>query len=677
MGKINLILGSVNTFSLGASNSRVDELYQNHLRPFIQAVYARPSIQLTMYYSGAMIDWLEENKSEYLTVLAEIFTQKRLEFLGGGYFDPIFPVIPKLDRIGQIEHLTTRIRQICGKRPHGAWLSNFFWEPDIPGTLHTAGIEYTFLDDTFFQRAGMEEKDLLYPAITEDQGKTLVVFPISGTGRSMFWKKSPEQLMEWIISQGDRNDGRVLGLVYDANISTGHEGDEAEQKKLWLDRFLDLLEEAQVKGLVETVLPPRLLKAAGYMTRAYFEAPTIEEVHGASVGQSITSSHGELQVLLPGINRLGYFAQKNVRHSLARYPEANLLYAKMQYIHSLVSQLKGDKYRKQASRESLWKAQNHAAYWHGPDGGLYRNLYRKAAYRNLIDSEKATREKGIFAPGVVSIDFDFDGVDELLYQGNELNAYIHCKGGMLFELDYLANPWNYADTCSRHPEMYHLSADEAEGYDAYPRRMFLDHFIKAGVSLDDFNRCNHVEQGSFLHDTYTVQSMDRESHTIVLSNRGSVDLDGRRLSLDMEKTYRFQKNHIMVKWQLRNTSQGRISSIFSPELNLGFASQDQGDLRVFTKEGKIRGEEIGPSSQVIQGYHDLSFHDQLRKVTLHVLSSHNDGFWMFPLVTSVKTTECIIHEYQATCLMPRWTIDLEPGAVFEADLELVFLKTGS
>ena len=70
------------------------------------------------------------------------------------------------------------------------------------------------------------------------------------------------------------------------------------------------------------------------------------------------------------------------------------MYAKMMYTNILVNQIKGDKYKKKAAKEELWKGQNSYAYWHGQHKGIYTNKLRKEIYRSLIEAERITRGPG-------------------------------------------------------------------------------------------------------------------------------------------------------------------------------------------------------------------------------------------------------------------------------------------
>jgi len=54
----------------------------------------------------------------------------------------------------------------------------------------------------------------------------------------------------------------------------------------------------------------------------------------------------------------------------------------------MVSLFRGDKPRKKASLEDIWKAQCGDLFWEGPLGGIFIPEARMSAYTALIDAEK-------------------------------------------------------------------------------------------------------------------------------------------------------------------------------------------------------------------------------------------------------------------------------------------------
>jgi len=64
-----------------------------------------------------------------------------------------------------------------GVTPQGMWLAERVWEPHLPKYLVEAGVEYISIDDYHFKKSGLKEEDLHGYYLTEEEGKSLKVFP--------------------------------------------------------------------------------------------------------------------------------------------------------------------------------------------------------------------------------------------------------------------------------------------------------------------------------------------------------------------------------------------------------------------------------------------------------------------------------------------------------------------
>lgn len=663
MKRIQLILGTVNSQALGAREEDIESTYQRAYRPALKTFYRYPQLNFTLYYSGVLLDWIDTVHSEFISALSEMMQTRRTELLVAGYYDPILPLIPKPDRLGQIEQMTTHLRKLFGRRPRGAWITQQIWEADIASSLKSAGVEYAFLDDYHFARAGFESRDMLRPCITEDQNKALTVFPVSNQFRDRFWKDSPASLVQEIIDLASETPGQVLSLLIDGEAGNWTGPEEEEGRGVWLNEFLGLILEKQQQRIIETVLPSKYMRKPAERSRGYFPATIWDEMQIWSRGPEARFTYAaRLGMLTSGTNRLGFFFGKEIRQAMARYKESNLMYCKMQYVHSLVNQIRGDKYRKNAGREELWKGQNNSAFWHGRIGGIYHNRLRKTLYSNLLKAERHTREKGIFAPSLFILDYDLDGIQEILYQGTEINAYVHLTGGMLFEFDYMVQPFNYLDTMARYPEVYHLPEHEAAGYDSYLRKAFIDHFLDKDLNITDFSRAAWEDQSDFAHTQYHIDDLKREGNSVRLSASSG--------GLSIKKHYSFVKAQIQVNYQVTNTSSVRIETVFSPEINLSFMSCDIEDLRVYRKEGRARGEEIGPGPRELPPSQEVYFEDLLNRAVLHCQLSQAAEWWSVPVYTMHAENGWWVSSYQSSCLMPRFPLVLEPGQSFEVSINL-------
>ncbi len=107
----------------------------------------------------------------------------------------------------------------------------------------------------------------------------------------------------------------------------------------------------------------------------------------------------------------------------------------MIHIQTLINQIRGDKYKKKSAQESLWAGQNFNLFNiinHNDSDAVERIKLRKKAYKYLIEAELSTRQQGVFIPSLIKTDFDLDGVEEYMFQGDEYNIYLHVDGASVF-----------------------------------------------------------------------------------------------------------------------------------------------------------------------------------------------------------------------------------------------------
>ncbi|MFW6292389.1 MAG: alpha-amylase/4-alpha-glucanotransferase domain-containing protein [Spirochaetota bacterium] len=669
MKNVRLIFGSTNSQPVGATDEEIEHVYQRSYKPFLRALYNAPQVPVTLHYSGQLLQWLEKHHSEYTDVLSEMVSRKQTELLGGGFYDPVLSLIPRPDRLGQIESLTTYLRKRFGRRPRGTWITEHVWEPSLASTLKSSGMEYVFLDDYHFIAAGLNGDHLFQPCITEDQGKTVIVFPVCHDLQLVARQGLPEDVIAFMNARASDTAGQVFVLMDEGEryAETTRADDGPTPRNLWLEHFVELLDENS--EWIDVVLPAQYLKEQRPRTRGYFPSASYEEMMYWSLTPERQEAYESLKRRFSH-GRNGYIFGGYFRQFLTRYAESNLMYAKMQYTHVLVNQIRGDKYRKQAAREELWKGQCHAAYWHGNHGGIYSNRLRKSVYRSLIEAEKKTRERGIFIPSVVTVDFDMDGVDEYLYQGQDLNAYVHTEGGVLFELDYLPISWNYLDTLARRRESYHTSEVEARGYDSHPRKSFVDHFFDSGATVDDFHRAAAQERGTFVDEIYRRDDGKRDTHVVALSVTGSVQTDDGNHRVRIAKRFGFKRSTIDVDYTIENASDHRLRTTFAPELNFAFLSQEVDSLRLFVSAGKAKPQEIGPEAQRVSAAGTVRLDDLVNGTTLRLALASETELWIAPVETVSHCQEGLETRYQSTSAVPRYPIDLDPGASFSTTISV-------
>jgi len=540
--KINLIIGSHAHVPSGAAESDFEYIYENKMRPFVSNLYRYSNIQAVLHYSGVLLYWVERNHPEFFMLIEDMVARKQAEILGGGFYEPCFPLIPLQDRIGQIELMTTYLRKHFGKRPLGCWIPGFVWEQHLAASLCASDMSYTFLSQEQFCLAGLHNSQLFQPCISEDQGKLITIFPVSMSLEKDLAKKSFSQVFVDFRNKlnencGNCNSDKIIS-VFPEKVSASVE----EAADTTWNRFFE--EISLSENIVETTLPAKILRNNKMYKKASF----------------------------PNSSALDYKLNENFspRRFLIDNAEANGIYSKMIFANVLINQLKGDKTRKLNAREELWKAQDSSIF--SPGNGQLRNELRKAAYSSLLRAEKLTRDKGKFISSLIQYDFDFDGVKEYLFQDAKLNCYIQLKGASVFELDYLPKDWNYLDCGSVNNER---------------RTAFADIITSCDAEINNNNsRFCYNEQ-------FEAAAQDRKGKSCF---KLSALLDGSPFSdIEINKCYLLKRDALSVTYSIKNSGKEKQKLKFIPELAFSFAGIGDEYVRFYTTDANGKDVHINQS----------------------------------------------------------------------------------
>ena len=155
-----LLLCIHNHQPVGNFDSVLEEASRKAYMPFLETLRRFPGIKVTLHYSGYLLRWLAENAPEVIRILMEMVSRGQVEILGGGMYEPILALLPERDRQGQLRAMAESVRGCFGRRPEGIWLAERVWEPDLAGSLSSAGARYLPLDDYHFLRAGLSSEEL-------------------------------------------------------------------------------------------------------------------------------------------------------------------------------------------------------------------------------------------------------------------------------------------------------------------------------------------------------------------------------------------------------------------------------------------------------------------------------------------------------------------------------------
>jgi hypothetical protein len=624
--KIYIILGSHNHLPHGSGDDEFEYLYHNEIKPLITALYKFPRIAMVFHYSGVLLYWIERRRPELFMLLEDLINRKQVELLGGGFYDPFFPLLPLPDKLGQIEMLTTYLRRHFGKRPQGCWLPALAWEQNLVGPLNTCGMGYTFLAEEIFDGAGSEENAFFVPCITEDQGKLITVFPVVNRLRHELAHNKTSRLFEK-LSQNLNTDRPRIVTIFPDFVS----GEDDGSRDLFYHRIFEEL--SQAAAYFEFITPGRVYKGLQNPDKRYFSV-----YRGADLQR-----------------------RPMPRQSLIDYPEANGIYAKMMFTRVLINQLRGDKSRKRTAVEELWKAQGGDLFNSFPEGEgdrtvLYRHSVRKAAYRALLEAEKITREGGTFVPSLSTFDFDFDGQGEYLFQGDPVNCYISLMGASIFELDYLPRTWNYLDTLVRQ------GPSDKKGR----RAAFVDYLAPLNVNLDQAIASGFPGARFCGEERFEAVEMDRVHGRVFF--RLPARSDGPFRSVEIEKIYSLKKDTLTLEYNLINRGQDPEEFNFIPALDLSFPGEGEAFLRILALK---RGEKEKTSGiNEYKNVEGIEFQDIKNEVSLTLTANRSFDTQIFPVTTRCRLNGKTGDFYQSTGIVPLMPVFLKQGESWETELKL-------
>ena len=543
-GTVNLILGLCSQRPVGCSDSDHECSYQRSYKPLAQLAYRFPDSRWMFHLGGELLEWIDRRHPELIMLLREMVKRRQMEPLGGGFYAPVLPVIPALDRVGQIEKLTTELRVRFGTRPRGVWLADCVWEPSLAHSLVGAGMEFTFLDSRQFRATGVAGGQLHRAHLTEDEGRVLSVMPIHHRLGELMESVSPEQAVASLCRAGDLEGNRVAVAL-----------DEPEDlgDLRWLERFLELVS-------ADTRIVPTT-------PRAYLRRHGTDGFVYLDCGMDVRRSSSSRTDAVSGSDH-GVF-----RRNVSRLPDCRLLYAKMVHSYLLVNQVRGDRERRRAARNDLWRGQCGHAYWSRPDGGIHTRRTRDAVYEALLQAEVQARDQTSFLPSVMRTDYDMDGHPELLYHGRQYNAYVHTAGGILFELDYLPGSVNYMNTFTR-TEGTRTEGPGPDRADPYLKRGFVDHVLASAPTVADYTSGFRSAPGP-VGERYVVQSVDDDRLTLlrrgvsIPATAPGVAADG-PVPSTLHKSYRFRARSMEVRYDI--AADRDIDAWLGVEINLAVAA---------------------------------------------------------------------------------------------------------
>ena len=243
MGKTRIIIGTHNHLPLGRSERGGRAAVPGLAEALPRRALPLPGFPVTLHYSGILMEWLEESHPELLTLLGEMVGRGQVEVLGGGYYDPILPLIPMNDKLGQLEKMTTWLRVRFETRPRGCWIVEKIWEQSLASVLRASGMDYTFVDDGQFAIAGVDGDGPVHAVHHRRPGKDhLRFFPFPSGSRELAAQEDPRAAMEFLRCRAAEAEDRAGRAGRRPHGGRGN-GAGSLLRDGWLEAFIRLAEE--------------------------------------------------------------------------------------------------------------------------------------------------------------------------------------------------------------------------------------------------------------------------------------------------------------------------------------------------------------------------------------------------------------------------------------------------
>ncbi|EFW38462.1 alpha-amylase/4-alpha-glucanotransferase domain-containing protein [Treponema phagedenis] len=615
--KINLCFAAKLEFTYKQQILKEDPVQKHKL--FFSNLCKHEKLPLSLHISGALADVLQKKESPYTYIINEMAGAKRLELLGGGFYQPYFPLLPSATVISQVEALTALLRKHFDKRPRGCFLEASAWAPSLISSFVKTGMEYCLLDHRLFKAESINGSEAV---ILEDNSKTIVALPYKDWRNSVI-TDTPEEFYQKLVSEY-QNTPNSLVIIFLSIDNFNSLFQAKKEKKSWFDEFIGLTQSSN--SAIKLTHTGEVYKNRQKMKTVYISANTVFED----------------EVL-----------HKPIKQILTNDKDSFLLYAKMMFVYNMVTQIKGDRQRKTAVLHELHKGEGGELFALFDSQKKFAGSLFRHAYKNILMAEKQTRIPGVFSDSLIKFDFDFDGTKEFLSQRESMNMYVESLGGKIFEFDLFSSYKNYAFI------------------PFHERGIFIDYLL----SEQDMQLLRSGQTEAlpvvFSDKIYRETGFDPQRHELSLKVDSSFERFDQPVSL--KKQYSFKPDGVQVQYILKNEGPLNLSAYFAVEINIAvqFLGKIIPGFSVFAENKKS---EFGISFETLDSISWMQIIDPDGKMEFTIQGNEAPNLITFPLKDRAATTERSDTDIRGIRCFFYWKIELNAG--YETE-KMIFLNACS
>ena len=603
--------------------SVLNKSYQGGMKKLLKYLYSHPNFRLAVSLPAPVILHYSRKYPEAIEILRDLISRSQIELLGGGYYSPIFPLLFPIDRTGQIEKMTSLLRNAIGKRPRGLSLFGGIWEPSVIPSLESCGMEYVLLESSLIPHPEMT----FMPMISSEQGKCIKIL---AQHKDLF-PNPDEDLNSW------------LGRIEKKYIDSSKSSETSLEKKCLcvsggIKQFMELFENKDFSGALESS----------------------EEICLSTPFSIFESALEFADVYIPG--GMDSKLSKNsptVYDFFRLFPQDKQLYKRMMYISMLISQSHGgDKMRKKAAQEKVWEAQAGSNFIDLESGLPSHPSNQQAAYRILNQAEQYIRESGTFVDSVTSFDYDNNGLKEFVCQMQNYNSVISLKGGMITDLNVFPSGPNYA--AGRN--FFAL----ADGKNSCPSGIFKERLVEQPLAEKDVPTEAPLDFSSLVFSKKKFDARRKEIQMEVLGKFSSL-----ALPVLLTKNYRIFSNGFTVQYILANRSPFPLKGTFIVELNLAqtdFSVDNQYEIELIQDENRNKAD--GGKFAADSGISLIQVTDESEKRLFLVEPNEAAGLITENVSAEFRDENGAGFPEKSRTMQFYWPVDLAAGLSMEKSLTL-------
>ena len=698
---IRFVLTLHNHQPIGNFDHVFEEAYQDSYLPFLDVFEPYESLRIGLHTSGSLMEWLDARHPEYVDRLAELVQRGRIEILGGPFFEPILAMIPSRDRIGQICNYTRWLEDRIGCAVRGMWVPERVWEQSYVRDLNAAGMEYSILDDFHFRASGLVDGQLHGHYLTEDDGRTMSIFPGSERLRYLIPFGQPHETIDYLRDLAHKYDDAVVLFGDDGEkFGTWPETKEHCYRDGWLRWFFDALTENQ--DWIHMTTPSEAIDNVEPLGKIYLPTCSYREMTEWALPADLQNEYYDTAHDMESDHRwdsLRRFVRGGYwRNFKIRYPETDEMYSRMMQVSSRLQRAIDDGKvgpEIEEARRELYRGQCNCSYWHGAFGGIYLPHLRNAVYKHLIKAEnlldRVVGRSGNWIEAKAE-DLNFDGRQEVQIANDRVIGLISpALGGHLYELDVRSIQHNLLATMTRGPEAYHRKVlaganqggqdcasihervvfkqeglDQLVQYDNHRRKCLVDHFFDADVSLEQVAAGTAPQHGDFVDGVYDARVRRNPDRVQIQLFREGKVADA-VVNITKAITLSAGSSVFEIAYRLENLPQDRPFH-FGVEMN--FAGLPSGaDDRYFRDAAGSGIGQLG-SRLDLHETDTLGLTDEWLGIDVDLKVSRPTSFWTFP-IESVSGSEGgyeLVH--QSVAVIPHWQVHPEADGSWSVTIHL-------